>query len=477
MITTSIIALESFLSNNVVFEDIDDIITFISNVKDEDYKFDIINYIDTPISRSELRNYLRSHCRQDIDINETLLDTIISDLTPEMSSRIYYKNQIPELIRNSWFLEKLRKLSRYTYGDKPDPDMIPDLEDFKEKVLEFTFYDRMYEDRYKRAVKDYRKSIITIDTDSNFINLNPHIQQVTTLLDLDKTNETQQMTIMNIYVNIVTEALKRTFWTQTTNMGVIERAKPIINMKSEFVYRRILLTRNKKSYAGIITAELGRLLSKPVLDMKGLSIRKTNVPRTLRKQFTQILQKDILESKEVSLKNILNKYSEVESMVEESLKNREVEYLLPKNLEVVESYAAPDTIEPVRAMLIWNALEPEDQIIPPEKINMIKLNCVEKNDPRLVELSKTHPDKYKVIMQTVFNEGVSTAKLDISRFGFSCIAVPKSIEKIPEYLLPFIDMKEMVNQAMTNGYIILESLGVYTNNVKTTKYKSNIIEI
>ena len=38
---------------------------------------------------------------------------------------------------------------------------------------------------------------------------------------------------MNIYVNIVTEALKRTFWTQTTNMGVIERAKPIINMKSE----------------------------------------------------------------------------------------------------------------------------------------------------------------------------------------------------------------------------------------------------
>lgn len=208
-----------------------------------------------------------------------------------------------------------------------------------------------------------------------------------------------------------------------------------------------------------------------------LSIRKTNVPKTLRKQFTQILQKDILEAKEVSLKNILSKYSEVESLVETSLKAGEVEYLLPKNLEVIESYAAPDTIEPVRAMLIWNALEPEDQIIPPEKINMIKLNCTDKNDPRLINLSSTHPDKYKAIMQTVFNEGVSTAKLDISRFGFSCIAIPKSVEKIPEYLLPFIDMREMVNQAMTNGYIILESLGIYTNNVKTTKYKSNIIEI
>lgn len=237
------------------------------------------------------------------------------------------------------------------------------------------------------------------------------------------------------------------------------------------------MTPLKHNDAGIITAELGKLLNRPVLDMKGLSLRKTTVPKTLRKQFTQILQKDILESKEVSLKNILDKYAEVEMMVDNSLSKGETEYLLPKNLEVIESYAAPDTIEPVRAVLIWNALEPEDQIIPPEKINMIKLNCTEKDDPRLIELSKTHPDKYRAIMQTVFNEGVSTAKLDISRFGFSCVAIPKGIERVPDYLLPFIDMNEMVNQAMTNGYIILESLGVYTGNVGTTKYKSNIIEL
>lgn len=128
-------------------------------------------------------------------------------------------------------------------------------------------------------------------------------------------------------------------------------------------------------------------------------------------------------------------------------------------------------------MLIWNALEPEDQIIAPEKINMLKLNCTSKDDPRLLELSKTHPDKYKAIMYTVFNEGASSIKLDISRFGFSCVGLPKSVTKIPEYLRPFIDLKEMVNQAMTNGYIILESLGIYTNNVATTKYKSNIIEL
>ena len=52
---------------------------------------------------------------------------------------------------------------------------------------------------------------------------------------------------MNIFVDTVTESLKKTFWTLTTNMGLIDEAKPLINMKSEFNYQRILLTRNKKS--------------------------------------------------------------------------------------------------------------------------------------------------------------------------------------------------------------------------------------
>jgi len=55
------------------------------------------------------------------------------------------------------------------------------------------------------------------------------------------------MTLTNIYINICTEVLKRIFWTLTTNMGLIDEAKPIINMKQEFLYKRILLTNNKKN--------------------------------------------------------------------------------------------------------------------------------------------------------------------------------------------------------------------------------------
>ena len=40
---------------------------------------------------------------------------------------------------------------------------------------------------------------------------------------------------MNMFIDISTEALRRIFWVLTTNLGVEDAYKPIINMKNEFV--------------------------------------------------------------------------------------------------------------------------------------------------------------------------------------------------------------------------------------------------
>lgn len=190
-----------------------------------------------------------------------------------------------------------------------------------------------------------------------------------------------------------------------------------------------------------------------------------------------IVENDILKADEINLKHIIDRYDDVEQQIEDSLKKGEVQYLLPKNLELIENYKQPDTIEAIRATLVWNACEPENQIIPPEKINMVKLNCTSPDDPRLQLLKEKYPDKYEAIMRVIFNYNVSEPKIDISRFGFSCIAIPKGEEKIPDYILPFIDIKTMINTNMQPSYIILESLGIYCDTVKTVKYKSNIISL
>lgn len=232
--------------------------------------------------------------------------------------------------------------------------------------------------------------------------------------------------------------------------------------------------------------------------MKGLSIRKTTVSKKLRKEFTTILEDDILKAETIDLKKIIDKYDILGKSIERSLKSGNTEYLLPKNLEIIESYKTPDTIEAVRATILWNALEPENTIVPPEKINIVKLRAdimeplanISSLDeipalannpdvaPELKDMVINHIDKVKEIAKTIYNIGGNNkSKIDISRFGMSCIAIPKGVDKIPDYLIPLIDYQSMANNNMTNGYILLESLGIYVSDIKTVKYKSNIIQI
>ena len=191
-------------------------------------------------------------------------------LGTEEINRLYYKNKVMEFIFGSTYLrKKFKDLSQYKYEESPEEAMKEGLEEFRNIIVEFCFSNVIFEDRYKRVMKDMRKTVVASDTDSVFINLNNYVIDTTAELGLDKENKTQQMTVMNIYVNVVTEVLKQIFWKMTGNMGLLDEYKPIIAMKSEFLYKRILATRNKKNYAGLITGELGRLLDRPVLDIKG----------------------------------------------------------------------------------------------------------------------------------------------------------------------------------------------------------------
>ena len=158
--------MENFLSNNVPFNDTNDAITFIQNVKEETPQFNILDFLDEPIGKQELVNYLMNHVKEGHTLNQEIIESYVSTLSTELVNRCYYKNQILELIKNnSWFLRRLAELIQYKYADKPEEAMKEPLNEFKDLILDFCFYDYLFEDRYKRSMKDWRKSIITIDTD------------------------------------------------------------------------------------------------------------------------------------------------------------------------------------------------------------------------------------------------------------------------------------------------------------------------
>jgi len=230
-----------------------------------------------------------------------------------------------------------------------------------------------------------------------------------------------------------------------------------------------------------------------------LPIRKSVVPKDLREEFTSFLLNDILLKDKIDFKNIMKNYDSIINKVDTSLHNGESTYLIPANLAIFENYAFPERMQQVRGAIVWNALEKENQINPPEKVNLIKLtgdvtvtrkknetndeyyarleDAIDKN-PGFHEFKTKYPDKYKIVMETVYNKGLSEeqikSRIDFSDKGFAVIAVPKDLDRIPEYLLPLVDYTEMIKTNTAAGNTLIGALGIYIDGENN---KSNIIKL
>ncbi len=486
IIMSSITSMEAFLMNNTKFEDLDSALLFIKNVYNEKYMHDILKYTQ-PINKGDLLDYLCSRMVKPTAYQRKIFAKIIESYDQESLNKLYYKNNLYPLLMNEHFMNNIGEMIKWSFLSDVDgktsitPEVSAILEDIKDLIIEFAYYDNLLYDKHKRSAKDNRDTVITIDTDSNFFNIMNYIDAVTSKFDVDLKDENKMSDIVNIFINIVTRSLAKTFSRLTENMKVPEEHRHFIEMKPEFVYRRILLTDNKKHYAGWLTSELGKLLNPnnpKNLDMKGLAIKKSTLAKGLREQFANILENDILKSEEIDIKRIVGKFTSMGNEILNSIKSGSTEYAVPGSVDRLSSYkGAPVQLQQVQAMLLWNALEPFNQIAPPDKINILTLNKkIKRDSPEMEKLRISHPDKYDIIIATLFTENPDDP-LCLYKYGFNALALPKTVTSIPEYIRPFVDADLMKNKNLANGHVMLKSLGIHCAKVKSVNYKSNILRI
>jgi len=271
IITTAISSIEGMLGDNNRFKNLDDILEFINNIKEENISFNILDYVN-PIPKDKLVGYFIEHC--DSNFNNDYLTEIIDKLSEVEVTRIYYKNHLTELLLEEKFIDKTKEVlfendGKYGVGESHSNDM------FRNLVCDLVFYNNILDDRYKRFLKDKRKSSIVTDTDSTFCYMKPQVDAIETAFNLENSRE-NALNITNLVLDIITEALKRICWTLTTNVGIEDTHKEIINFKNEFVYEILITTKNKKNYAGLLAAELGNLINQPAenrMDIKGEMVR------------------------------------------------------------------------------------------------------------------------------------------------------------------------------------------------------------
>ena len=170
---------EMFLANNVKFASLDEVLTFIDNVNEEqnEWKFNDEDILDRNITVDECFLKLAYTCGfewipEEEDLN--IIWDILNKLPQKVINRLYYKNNLIEFISNSKISKMIDSLltmmtEPFLNPNEPPECIKDELDVFTEIVMEYVYYhyfilncvDRM--DNMEMSIK------MISDTDSTII--------------------------------------------------------------------------------------------------------------------------------------------------------------------------------------------------------------------------------------------------------------------------------------------------------------------
>ena len=174
------------------------------------------------------------------------------------------------------------------------------------------------------------------------------------------------------------------------------------------------------------------------------------------------------ELKQANQKSVLN-YE-----VTNNSTNYNAEVQINCKVKELEAYADPLTNMGVMAVLAWNCCYPNQDIQLPDIIDIVKVKMNTEDD--IEDLKNIEPEIYNNIMDGIFNNSNER----IRKKGIYVIAIPRNVEKIPKWILNYIDYDEVVNGNISKFHPILKSLNmnlIQTESKAGKTYMSNIIAI
>lgn len=274
--------------------------------------------------------------------------------------------------------------------------------------------------------------------------------------------------IINIMGYLLDKLMDKAMNRYTKNANSQEEGREcLMIMKNEFLFKTLLLTESKKTYASIIELQEGKMVGGK-MDIKGLSIDKATLNDKARNRFKKILAEEILQRDDIDQLQVLKEIALMEKEILNSLKSGSKEYYKPVSIKSMGSYDDPMGQQGIKASVVWNTLKGEGY----EGIDMTKRNSV---DVIKVNINPKNVEELKEIDERMYNECVKLFEEKVFKKGITTIAIPVNVET-PEWVVPFIDYKTIINDNLTNFKKPLESVGIQMfgrNNINYT----NIISL
>lgn len=477
LISTACAAFESFMTNNTKFYDLDEVLTFIQNVRQEKTKLSLGGI--KPRTLPEVRAKILKGCFYPEKINVEHLNRALENLADEELTRIFYKNNIFAFTASCQeVMYRLRKIMRETESFRaPEKKFITKELDKELKIVwkyykEFVHYNHPTYNRIFRLKTSTRKSVLVIDTDSNMILIRDWIDMILNVFvdsDIERSREENIYTAASLIGIFISYMIQDTLDLYCKNANVPKEFWERINMKNEFFFETLITSTVKKNYMGKMLLREGRPMNGKI-DIKGLSFVKSGISEEIGEYMKGIIKEDIMGER-INFRGVLRKLNDLANTIRDTLLAGDPTFTKPMAVKDFTMYRDPLSEMGIRAVMCHNYIYPEDPIQLPDHIRAIKVKMTKKKD--IENLQSTHPEIYERIVKNMFEN--SNPRLTK---GVNSIAIPQTMEKIPDWIIPYIDIDTIVEDNMKSFFPVLKALGFEIINTRANNTMfSNIIQL
>lgn len=488
IISTTMWFNEAFLSNHLIFDTLDDIVHYICCILKEENNlalYDYINYI--PTDKEIIEYYMSKYEGKEnrVDVYAALV-MIVNNCNSSQKIKLFYKNNLYGLLDNN---DKVRNHIIDNIINNPidymDPYKIPEelvpamdlawniIEEFV-YLKDYIIYDKVYKyNNHKRKVVMYS------DTDSVFIYVGEWVFKFIHYIfgidvkdirmsHLDK-HKDYVLKIINVITKFIYIAIHKTYDTLLNNNNVEPEYRKYVHIKNEFLMDRLIMFENtKKNYICRTIVNEGKMLNPPRFETKGTNLNAKSKNTLITAKVNEIVKEVTMGHERIYPEELLYKMDLIKQEIVTSLQSGSMEYATPVKVKEIESYKNPYSDYRIKGIEAYRIAEDDKDITLPGEFNIIN---VEIPTVESMEWMKTaYPLQYERLKKGYFgNEKLKSG-------GINYICFPMRLEKIPGWVIPYINLKDTWRNHTNPLTTLSGSLGLKIDKHDNKNYYSSVMK-
>lgn len=314
-----------------------------------------------------------------------------------------------------------------------------------------------------------RRAGVVSDTDSTIFTVQNWCHWYTGYNRVDQTTNA----VRNTMVYFASQSIIHILAMMSANMGVAQDQLHQLAMKNEFAFPVFGLTPLAKHYYSIITECEGNVYTKPKLEIKGVSLRNSKVPKEITKKAREFIERILMTiAKEgmIEIVPILKEMAAIERQIITDVRAGSSKYLTAAMIKAREAYSKEATTTPYTQYEMWEEVfAPKYGSTPPPPYAAIKVTVDADKPATLLAWMARMEDqalagRLKSYLAANGRKGISTFLVPVT-----CA----QLKGIPTELVEGMDIRELVYGITSVFYLILEPLNIFMRNDHKTRLLSD----